>query len=87
MFEGALREALFAVLIFSSVPLGCSLFIGLVIGFLQAATQIQEQSAPFVAKMLTMFLVIALLGGVALDRMIAMTQEFIISASVFGRTP
>lgn len=87
MFEGALKEALFAVLLFSSIPLGFSLFIGLVIGFLQAATQIQEQSAPFVGKMLIMFLVIALFGGSALDQMIEMTQNFITSSAIFGRTP
>lgn len=61
------REALWLVLILSAPPILCAAIAGLVIAFLQAATQIQEQTFPyavkFVAVILSLMATASLLGG------------------------
>ena len=61
------REALWLVLILSAPPILCASIAGLVIAFLQAATQIQEQTFPyavkFVAVVLSLMATASLLGG------------------------
>lgn len=61
------REALWLVLILSAPPIMCAAIAGLVIAFLQAATQIQEQTFPyavkFVAVILALLATASLLGG------------------------
>lgn len=61
------REALWLVLILSAPPILCAAIAGLVIAFLQAATQVQEQTFPyavkFVAVILSLMATASLLGG------------------------
>ncbi len=54
--------------------LGVSLAIGLVIGLLQSATQIQEQTLTFVPKLAGVALVILLAGHWMLGQTIAFTH-------------
>ena len=60
-------QALWLVLLLSAPPVVVAALVGLLIAFVQAATQIQEQTFQYVAKffaiVLTIFLTASLLGG------------------------
>ena len=60
-------QALWLVLLLSAPPVVVAALVGLLIAFLQAATQIQEQTFQYVAKffaiVLTIFVTASLLGG------------------------
>ena len=56
-------ETLYLVLLVSAPALLVSLAIGLVIGLLQAVTQVQEQTLAFVPKLAAVAAVLALAGG------------------------
>lgn len=51
-------EALWLILMLSLPPLLASLIVGLVISFLQALTQVQEQTLTFVPKIIATILVL-----------------------------
>lgn len=61
------QQALWLVLLLSAPPIVVAAIVGLVIAFLQAATQLQEQTFQYVAKffaiVLTIFVTASLLGG------------------------
>lgn len=50
------------------VPLGVLLFMGFVLAFIQAVTQIQDQILTFVPKTIMLCILIGLGGAMALDR-------------------
>jgi flagellar biosynthesis protein FliQ len=56
------REGLLVVLVVSAPPLLASLVVGLVVGGLQAATQIQDPSVAFVPKLVAVFVVLLVSG-------------------------
>jgi type III secretion protein S len=60
-------QALWLVLVLSAPPVVVAALVGLLIAFIQAATQIQEQTFQYAAKffaiVLTIFLTASLLGG------------------------
>jgi type III secretion protein S len=61
------KSALWLVLLLSAPPIVVASIVGLVIAFVQAATQLQEQTflytAKFIAIVLTIFFTASLLGG------------------------
>lgn len=61
------KQALWLTLLLSAPPILAASLVGLVIAFLQAATQLQEQTFPyamkFLAVVLMLFLTASLLGG------------------------
>lgn len=61
------REALWLVLALSAPPIICAAIAGLIVAFMQAATQIQEQTFPYAVKFIAIVLAIlattAMLGG------------------------
>ncbi len=61
------QQALWLILLLSAPPVAAAAIVGLVIAFIQAATQLQEQTfqyaAKFLAIVLTLFLTASLLGG------------------------
>lgn len=57
------REALFVTILVSAPVLTVSVLVGLVISFLQATTQIHEQTLTFVPKIVAVLVVLFLLGG------------------------
>ncbi|GAB6158015.1 flagellar biosynthesis protein FliQ [Desulfotomaculum varum] len=57
------REALMMVVILSLPALGVAMLVGLVIGILQATTQIQEQTLSFVPKMVAVFVTLIIAAG------------------------
>ena len=53
------------IVLWTSVPvLGVALTVGLVVGLLQAVTQVQDQSLPQAAKIVAVLLTLALFGPV-----------------------
>ena len=61
------QQALWFVLLLSAPPILVAAVVGLVIAFVQAATQLQEQTLQYVAKffaiVVTIFITASLLGG------------------------
>ena len=61
------QQALWYVLLLSAPPIVVAAVVGLLIAFVQAATQLQEQTLPYVAKffaiVITIFITASLLGG------------------------
>lgn len=61
------QQALWYVLLLSAPPIILAAIVGLLVAFVQAATQLQEQTLPyllkFVAIVLTLFVTASLLGG------------------------
>ena len=56
-------ESLFLVLVVSAPVLGVSLLVGVVIGVIQTATQVQEQTVSFVPKLIAVALALVVSGG------------------------
>lgn len=61
------KQALWLTLILSGPPVGAAALVGLLVAFLQAATQLQEQTfayaLKFLAIVITLFVTAALIGG------------------------
>lgn len=57
------RQAMELMLYIAAPPLLTSLVVGLVIGILQAATQINEQTLAFIPKFIATFAAMVLAGG------------------------
>ncbi|PZO64017.1 MAG: EscS/YscS/HrcS family type III secretion system export apparatus protein [Pseudoxanthomonas suwonensis] len=61
------KQALWLVLLLSGPPVAATAAVGLVIAFLQAATQLQEQTFAYALKfttiVITLFLTASLIGG------------------------
>ncbi|RDV84683.1 flagellar biosynthetic protein FliQ [Ammonifex thiophilus] len=68
-------KALLLVLLLAGPALLVSALVGLVVGILQATTQIQDQMISFVPKIVAVFLTLALCFPLFLRLMISFTQE------------
>ena len=75
------RQALWMTVLISAPLLGVALFVGLVIGVLQAATSINEATLSFIPKLAAMAMVLAVLGGWQLTTLVDYTR------SIFQRIP
>jgi flagellar biosynthetic protein FliQ len=75
----AVREGLLLVLLLSAPPLLASLAVGLVVGVLQAATQIQDQTLMFVPKLATVVLVLIALGPLLGAQILRFTQALLLA--------
>ena len=62
-------------LLLGAPPLLAVLVIGVVVGILQAATQINEQTIAFVAKAIALAATLALTGHVLLGQMVSFTTD------------
>ena len=60
-------QALKMVAVMAGPPLLAALVVGLVVGVLQAATQVNEAAVAFVPKLIVLGLVVALAGPVVLS--------------------
>lgn len=58
------REALWLVLVLSAPPIVAASVVGLVVAFLQAATQLQEQTLTYTLKFVTVALTLLLTASV-----------------------
>jgi flagellar biosynthesis protein FliQ len=75
----AVREGLLLVLLVSAPPLLASLAVGLVVGVLQAATQIQDQTLVFVPKLVTVVLVLVALGPLLGAQILRFAQAILLA--------
>jgi len=75
------HQALWMVVLISAPLLGVSLAVGLVIGIIQAATSINEQTLSFIPKLAALAITLALVGGWQLTTLIEYTR------SLFQRIP
>ena len=77
-----LREALVLVLLLSAGPMLVSMGIGVVVGILQATTQIQEQTLSYVPKLTGVFTTIAIIGPWVLAQAVKFTFVLMDSIAV-----
>lgn len=56
-------QGLLLILILSAPPVLISMFLGTIVAIFQAATQIQEQTLPFVVKLVAVTLTLIFMGG------------------------
>ena len=75
------RQALWMTVLISAPLLGVALFVGIVIGVLQAATSINEATLSFIPKLAAMAIALAVLGGWQLTTLVDYTR------SIFQRIP
>jgi len=70
---GELQAALSLGLTVATPMLGMALIIGVVIGLLQAATQVNEPSIAFIGKIFGLSAVLAIAGGWMLSQLVQFT--------------
>ncbi len=73
------QEAMRIAVLLSAPILLTALGIGLVIGMLQAATQIQEMTLSFIPKLMGMVLALGIAGAWMLHLLIDFTERLILS--------
>jgi flagellar biosynthetic protein FliQ len=66
-------------LVLSAPPLLASLAVGLVVGVLQAATQIQDHTLVFVPKLVAVVLVLVALGPLLGAQILRFTQAILLA--------
>jgi flagellar biosynthetic protein FliQ len=76
MFD-ILNEAVWAMLIVTLPILLVAMGVGLVIGILQTATSIQEQTLIFIPKILAVFLFIVLAGPWMAGKILGITRDIL----------
>lgn len=75
------RDALLTVCILALPPLGMALLVGIIIGILQATTQVQEQSLAFVPKIFAVLVTLAVVAPWIIKVMTSFTTR------IFARLP
>ena len=71
------RQALWMTVLISAPLLGVALFVGLVIGILQAATSVNESSVAFIPKLVVIAVVLLIAGPVSLAIFVDYLREVI----------
>ena len=69
------REALWLAVLLAGPMLGAALAVGLFIGVIQAATQIQEMTLSFIPKLLALVSVLFIIGPGMLRIIVTFTQR------------
>jgi flagellar biosynthetic protein FliQ len=72
------RQAVVVALLVSSPLLLAGMAVGLLIGLLQAVTQIQEQSIAFVPKLVVMVVTTALLAPWLINQMVQYAHDLLV---------
>lgn len=75
LFVGIAQQALWVTALVAAPLLLAALGIGLLIGIIQAATSINEQTLSFVPKLIVLGIVLALLGGAMLTLVADFTRD------------
>lgn len=75
----AVREGLLLVILLSAPPLLASLLVGLVVGVLQTATQIHEQTLMLVPKLLAVAIVMVAMGPVLGAQLLRFSQALLLA--------
>ncbi len=71
------RDALWMCLLLAGGPLLAMLLVGLLVGMLQAATQINEMTLSFVPKLAVMALLLVLIGPWLVQTLVDYTQRLV----------
>jgi flagellar biosynthesis protein FliQ len=71
------REAIWTMLLVGSPVLLAGMAVGLLIGLLQALTQIQEQTVAFVPKLMAMILILTIMLPWLITRMVQYSNNLI----------
>ena len=74
-----IREALWLVLMLSAPPIVAASVVGLLVAFLQAATQLQDQTLAFVPKLVVVLGVLAATGPVLGASLVRFTQALLLA--------
>ena len=75
----AVREGLLLALLVSGPPLLASVLVGFLVGVVQAATQIQDQTLAFVPKLLAVALTLLALGPVLGAQLVRFTHALFLA--------
>lgn len=75
------REALWVAVVIASPLLGIALFVGLLIGIIQAATSINEMTLSFIPKIAALVVVLIVLGSWQISVIVDFTRR------IFERIP
>jgi flagellar biosynthetic protein FliQ len=75
------HQALWMTVLISAPLLGVALAVGLLIGIVQAATSINEQTLSFIPKLAALVITLAIVGGWQLSMLVDYTR------SLFQRIP
>lgn len=75
LFVGIAQQALWVTALVAAPLLLGALAVGLIIGVIQAATSINEQTLSFVPKLLVVAVLLALLGGAMLTLIADFTRD------------
>jgi flagellar biosynthetic protein FliQ len=75
----AVREGLLLVILLSAPPLFASLLVGLVVGVLQTATQVHEQTLMLVPKLLAVGIVVVAMGPVLGTQLLRFSQALLLA--------
>ncbi len=75
----AAREGLLLALLVSGPPLLASLLVGFVVGVVQAATQIQDQTLAFVPKLLVVAVTLLAMGPVLGAQLVRFSQALFLA--------
>ncbi len=71
------RQAIEAVLMISAPVLLVALGVGLIVGVLQAATQIQEMTLSFIPKLFAIVITLGILGGWMMGVLVDFTKRLV----------
>ena len=71
------REAIMVMLLTSAPVLATGLVVGLLVGFLQAITQIQEHAISFVPKILAVVLVVSFMLPWLINQLVQYSRDLI----------
>ena len=75
----AVREGLLLALLVSGPPLLASVLVGFLVGVMQAATQVQDQTLAFVPKLLAVALTLLALGPVLGAQLVRFTHALFLA--------
>ena len=79
------QDALWLMLMLSAPPIIAATVAGLLVSFVQAATQLQEQTLGFAVKLVVVVITLFLTSGLMGETLIAFTQRVFIGFPVMVR--
>jgi flagellar biosynthesis protein FliQ len=85
MFDRSLTEFLLLAAMVSGIPLAASALIGLAVSILQSVTQVQEQSVGYLAKLVSVAIVLMLCAPFFCRRILEFCAGSLASISQIGQ--
>ncbi len=79
------REGLLLVLVCSAPPVLAALVVGLIMGVLQAATQIQEQTLSLVSKIVAVTVALLVAGPWMGSQLLRFTEALMVTVAQVGQ--